>query len=120
MDEDELADLRDQSLQAHTNYDTFGSTAAEFAHKAAASDAHSRPSVPNLIPDELIAPVADSIGECSAMGCLCFCFPNFEASLNLPSASLKLKHLQPWAHGMSAITSALDMLPPRIIRPLGR
>ena len=64
MDEEELAEAHKQSLQHHTSYDTFGSTAAEMARKTAAADASSgHAAIPALIPDEIITPVADSIGE---------------------------------------------------------
>ena len=73
MDEDELADLKQKSLQAHTDYDTFGTTAAELARKAAAADAQSRSAeVPTLIPEEVVAPVADSIGA-SLICHVCVC-----------------------------------------------
>lgn len=64
MDEDELAEAHKQSLQAHADYDTFGSTAAEQARRLAAATTAQRPSaIPNLLPDEVIAPVAESIGR---------------------------------------------------------
>lgn len=50
-------------LQTTEQYDTFGSTAAELARRAARDAATSRPSaIPGLLPDELVAPVADSVG----------------------------------------------------------
>lgn len=64
MDEDELAEARRHTLQATGQYDTFGSTAAELARRGAVQDAVSRPSAAfGPLPDEFIAPVADSIGE---------------------------------------------------------
>ena len=52
------------ALQAAPEYDTFGSTAAEVARRAAETDAAGRTAgaLPNLMPDELLAPVADSMG----------------------------------------------------------
>ncbi len=53
------------ALQAAPEYDTFGSTAAEVARRAAETDAAGRAgaALPSLMPDELLAPVADSMGE---------------------------------------------------------
>ena len=46
------------------DYDTFGSSAAEMALSAARRDAESRPSIiPGGVLEELIVPVANSIGE---------------------------------------------------------
>ena len=50
-------------MQAAPEYDTFGSTAAEVARRSAQADSAGRTgAVPNLMPDELLAPVADSMG----------------------------------------------------------
>jgi G patch domain-containing protein 1 len=63
LDEDELEVARSTTVQANPEFDTFGGTAAEVARRAAAEDAAARPgAVPNLMPDELLVPVADSIG----------------------------------------------------------
>ncbi|KAI7838498.1 hypothetical protein COHA_007760 [Chlorella ohadii] len=79
LDEDELEELRKTNLQTTQEYDTFGSTAAEMARRAAAEAAAERPSgkqtvkleeavrmleasIPGLVPDEVVAPVADSVG----------------------------------------------------------
>ncbi|PSC68980.1 TATA-box binding -interacting TOUGH isoform B [Micractinium conductrix] len=63
LDEDELEDLRRTNLQTTEQYDTFGSTAAELARRAAADAAAERPSaIPGLLPEEMVAPVADSVG----------------------------------------------------------
>ena len=49
--------------QAAPEFDTFGGTAAEVARRAAEADAAGRAgALPNLMPDELLAPVADSMG----------------------------------------------------------
>ena len=64
MDEDEKAEAARHSLQARGAYDTFGSVAAEReAARAAAAGAERAGAVPTLVPTELIAPVADSVGE---------------------------------------------------------
>ncbi|KAL4855768.1 G patch domain-containing protein [Chlorella vulgaris] len=63
LDEDELEELRRTNLQTSAEYDTFGSTAAELARRAATDAATERPSaIPGLLPDELVVPVADSVG----------------------------------------------------------
>ncbi|GAB4821314.1 hypothetical protein N2152v2_008360 [Parachlorella kessleri] len=85
LDEDELEELRRTNLQGPVagagrmgsegcmacqdvvvtteQYDTFGSTAAELARRSARDAAATRPSaIPGLLPDELVAPVADSVG----------------------------------------------------------
>jgi G patch domain-containing protein 1 len=64
LDEDELAEAAKTSLQPRAEYDTFGSTAAELAKKAAAAEAAGGAGL-NLVPEEIIAPVADSMGGCS-------------------------------------------------------
>ena len=64
MDEDELELRQKSSVQTKADYDTFGDTATELAHKAAAADAQARPSlIPGPVFQDLIAPVPDSIGE---------------------------------------------------------
>ena len=64
MDEDEKAEAARHSLQARGAYDTFGSVAAEReVARAAAAGAERAGAVPSLVPTELIAPVADSVGE---------------------------------------------------------
>ena len=60
LDEDELAEAAKTSLQATAAYDTFGSTAAELAKRAAAAETSGAGL--SLVPDEIIAPVADSMG----------------------------------------------------------
>ena len=62
MDEDELAELGKSSLQTTAEYDTFGQGAAERARRIAATEQQQRPGLPSFVPDELITPVADSIG----------------------------------------------------------
>jgi len=61
MDEDELEDLRRTNLQTTTEYDAFGDAAAEGARRHAAILSRPAP-IPGLLPDELIVPVASSIG----------------------------------------------------------
>ena len=64
MDEDELELRQKSSVQTKAEYDTFGDTATELARKAAAADAHARPSlIPGPVFQDLIAPVPDSVGE---------------------------------------------------------
>ena len=53
------------SRAAHTqdDFDTFGAAASEAARAAAHQEAGQRPSaIPGLVPEELLAPVANSIG----------------------------------------------------------
>ena len=58
----------ERRVQAAPEFDTFGGTAAEVARRAAQADAAGRAgALPNLMPDELVAPVADSIGETGDM-----------------------------------------------------
>ncbi len=64
MDEDELELRQKSSVQTKAEYDTFGDTATELARKAAAADAHARPSlIPGPVFQDLIAPVPDSVGK---------------------------------------------------------
>ena len=64
MDEDELELRQKSSVQTKAEYDTFGDTATELARKAAAADAHARPSlIPGPVFQDLIAPVPDSVGR---------------------------------------------------------
>ena len=52
------------SIALQNDYDTFGSSAAEMALSAARRDAESRPSIiPGGVLEELVVPVANSIGE---------------------------------------------------------
>ena len=54
---------RSTTVQINPDFDTFGGTAAELSRRAAAEDAAARPgAIPNLVPEELLMPVADSIG----------------------------------------------------------
>uniref|UniRef100_A0A1J3J9E5 G patch domain-containing protein TGH n=1 Tax=Noccaea caerulescens TaxID=107243 RepID=A0A1J3J9E5_NOCCA len=63
LDEDERAELEGQSLSASSQFDTFGFTAAEHSRKQAEKEQHERPSaIPGPVPDELVAPVSESIG----------------------------------------------------------
>lgn len=59
------ATLVAHALQAAPEYDTFGSTAAEVARRAAETDAAGRAgaALSSLMPDELLAPVAESMGK---------------------------------------------------------
>lgn len=69
MDEDELEVLQRTSVKTKADYDTFGDTATELAQKAAAADAHARPSlIPGPVFQDLIAPVPDSVGKTAPMG----------------------------------------------------
>ncbi|CAH8271943.1 unnamed protein product [Arabidopsis lyrata] len=63
LDEDEKADMEGKSLSASSQFDTFGFTAAEHSRKQAEKEQHERPSaIPGPVPDELVAPVSESIG----------------------------------------------------------
>ena len=63
MDEDELAERHAQSLSTHANYDTFGTQATAEAQRAAKA-ADDSSTVPGLMPQAFIEPVADGIGAC--------------------------------------------------------
>ncbi|GLT76532.1 hypothetical protein SLA2020_481850 [Shorea laevis] len=63
LDEDEKAEMEGQFLGTSSQFDTFGFTAAEYAHKQAETEQKQRPSaIPGPVPDELVAPVTESIG----------------------------------------------------------
>ncbi|XVF11680.1 hypothetical protein REPUB_Repub08aG0048200 [Reevesia pubescens] len=63
LDEDEKADLEGQCLGTSSQFDTFGFTAAEYAHKQADKEQKKRPSaIPGPVPDELVLPASESIG----------------------------------------------------------
>ncbi|OVA05063.1 SWAP/Surp [Macleaya cordata] len=63
LDDDEKAEIEGQSLGTSLQFDTFGFTSAELARKQAEKEQQDRPSaIPGLVPDELILPVANSIG----------------------------------------------------------
>lgn len=63
LDDDEKAEFEAQELSASSEFDTFGFTAAEVARKQAETELQTRPSViPGPVPDEIIIPVAESIG----------------------------------------------------------
>lgn len=65
LDEDEKEAAAKSAVAVAPEFDTFGSTAAERARQAADAEAadRSKESIPGLLPAELLAPVADSIGE---------------------------------------------------------
>lgn len=75
FDEDELAEAAKHSLQARAEYDTFGSTAAEQARAAAAAEAETSGRPFAFVPEEIIAPVADSWGACTITGTSCIVLP---------------------------------------------
>jgi G patch domain-containing protein 1 len=55
--------MEGKSLSASSQFDTFGFTAAEHSRKHAEKEQHERPSaIPGPVPDELVAPVSESIG----------------------------------------------------------
>lgn len=60
LDEDEKTDLEDRSLATSMQFDTFGFTATELARKQAKDH---QSIIPGPVPDEMIAPVTDSIGS---------------------------------------------------------
>ncbi|XP_074371053.1 G patch domain-containing protein TGH [Apium graveolens] len=63
LDEDEKAELDGESLGTSSQFDTFGSTAAEIARKQAEKEQQQRPSaIPGPAPDEIVLPASDSIG----------------------------------------------------------
>lgn len=62
LDEDEKAEMEGH-LGTSLQFDTFGFTAAELARKQAAKEQLKRPSaIPGPAPDEIVLPVAESIG----------------------------------------------------------
>ena len=64
MDDDELAEAGISAVQPTAEYDTFGSTAAERARRQAQAEASARANGQlSFLPDDIIAPVADSMGE---------------------------------------------------------
>lgn len=63
LDEDEKAEFEGKSFGTSSQFDTFGSTAAEFARKQAEKEQQQRPSaIPGRAPDELVVPATESIG----------------------------------------------------------
>lgn len=63
LDDDEKAEMENNSLGTSMQFDTFGFTAAELARKQAEKEQHERPSaIPGPVPDEIIVPATDSIG----------------------------------------------------------
>ncbi|KAK9203946.1 hypothetical protein WN943_014203 [Citrus x changshan-huyou] len=63
LDEDEKAEFEGKSFGTSLQFDTFGSTAAEFARKQAEKEQQQRPSaIPGPAPDELVVPATESIG----------------------------------------------------------
>ncbi|WJX90160.1 hypothetical protein P8452_72087 [Trifolium repens] len=63
LDDDEKADLEGQFLGTSSQFDTFGSTAAEIARKQAEKEQKQRPSIiPGPAPDELVIPATESVG----------------------------------------------------------
>ncbi|GKU95063.1 hypothetical protein SLEP1_g8469 [Rubroshorea leprosula] len=63
LDEDEKVEMEGQFLGTSSKFDTFGFTAAEYARKQAETEQKQRPSaIPGPVPDELVAPVTESIG----------------------------------------------------------
>ena len=64
MDDDELAEAGISKVQPTAEYDTFGSTAAELARRQAQAEATTRAGGQlSFLPDDIIAPVADSMGD---------------------------------------------------------
>ena len=71
LDEDELEEMHKSGLQVRAEYDTFGSTAAEHARRAATAEASSRDRGHlTFVPDAIITPVADSMGGPPALSSL--------------------------------------------------
>lgn len=63
MDEDEKAEYDAKNLEVRSDFDTFGSTAAEYARRQAAKEIGDRPSaIPGPLIDEIIVPVNESTG----------------------------------------------------------
>ena len=69
MDDDELAEAEIATVQPTAEYDTFGSTAAEKARRQAQAEASARADGQlSFLPDDIIAPVADSMGTIPILG----------------------------------------------------
>ncbi|KAG0560153.1 hypothetical protein KC19_10G157600 [Ceratodon purpureus] len=63
MDEDEKAEFEAKNMQVRPEFDTFGSTAAEYERRQALKEIGDRPSaIPGPLIDEIIIPVNDSTG----------------------------------------------------------
>ena len=70
MDDDELAEAGISKVQPTAEYDTFGSTAAELARKQAQAEASTRADGQlSFLPEDIIGPVADSMGDCQIHLC---------------------------------------------------
>ena len=68
MDDDELAEAGISAVQPTAEYDTFGSTAADRARRQAQAEASARANGQlSFLPDDIIAPVADSMGEAPSL-----------------------------------------------------
>ena len=64
MDDDELAEAGISAVQPTAEYDTFGSTAADRARRQTQAEASARANGQlSFLPDDIIAPVADSMGD---------------------------------------------------------
>ena len=69
LDEDELSERHETSLQTTQQYDTFASSAANRARQDMASEAQARPSaIPGLVLEELVTPIPDSAGRARPPG----------------------------------------------------
>ncbi|KAG8094350.1 hypothetical protein GUJ93_ZPchr0012g21544 [Zizania palustris] len=63
LDEEDIKGMGGNTLETTQQYDTFGSTATEYARKQASKEQKERPSaIPGPIPDELVVPATTSIG----------------------------------------------------------
>ncbi|KAE9602246.1 hypothetical protein Lal_00050213 [Lupinus albus] len=63
LDDDEKAELEGRFLGMSSQFDTFGSTAAEVARKEAEKEQKQRPSIiPGPVPDEIVLPATESVG----------------------------------------------------------
>ncbi|XP_054821122.1 G patch domain-containing protein TGH [Prosopis cineraria] len=63
LDDDEKEELEGRFLGTSSQFDTFGFTAAEIAHKQAEKEQQKRPSIiPGPAPDELVLPATESVG----------------------------------------------------------
>lgn len=64
LDDDEKAEMESHSLGTSLQFDTFGFTATELARKQAEIEQQQRPSaIPGPVPDELVLPATNSIGQ---------------------------------------------------------
>lgn len=63
LDEDELEERRTHTVRARADFDTFGARAAGEIRAAAEADAKVHGVIPGPVPDILLAPAREGIGD---------------------------------------------------------